>query len=111
MVVQGLAPSFWCAFSDSMGRRPIMIATFVVYLAANIGLAFVKNFAGFMVLRGVQAAGSAATISIGTSLCFEESSRRLIANRRWRYWRYYNTSGTWWTRWRFWRKFVLPLLL
>ena len=39
--------------------------TFIVYLAANIGLAFSNNFVILMVFRGIQAAGSAATISVG----------------------------------------------
>jgi MFS family permease len=38
----------------------------VVYLVANVGLAFSNNFAALMVFRGIQAAGSAATISVGT---------------------------------------------
>jgi hypothetical protein len=38
----------------------------VVYLVANVGLAFSNNFAALMVLRGIQAAGSAATISVGS---------------------------------------------
>jgi MFS family permease len=39
--------------------------TFIVYLAANIGLAFSNNFFTLIVFRGIQAAGSAATISVG----------------------------------------------
>jgi len=38
----------------------------VVYLVANVGLTFSNNFAALMVFRGIQAAGSAATISVGT---------------------------------------------
>jgi hypothetical protein len=65
MVVQGIAPSFWGPFSDTLGRRPIFVGTFVTYLIANVGLALSKDFATLMVFRGIQAAGSAATISIG----------------------------------------------
>ena len=67
MIVQGLAPSFWGSLSDSLGRRPIFIGTFVVYILSNIALGASKNFAQLMVFRAVQAAGSAATISIGRS--------------------------------------------
>jgi MFS family permease len=67
MVVQGIAPSFWGPFSDTIGRRSVFVGTFIVYLIANIGLAFSNNFAMLMVFRGIQAAGSAATISIGKS--------------------------------------------
>ena len=68
MAVQGIAPSFWGPLSDTIGRRLIFMATFVVYILSNIGLALTNKFAALMVLRGVQAAGSAATISIGTVL-------------------------------------------
>ncbi|KAK0121873.1 hypothetical protein ONS95_010152 [Cadophora gregata] len=68
MVVQGLAPSFWGPLSDTQGRRITFIGTFVVYLLANVGLAFSNSFASLMVFRGIQAAGSAATISIGAGV-------------------------------------------
>ncbi|KAK4187908.1 major facilitator superfamily domain-containing protein [Podospora australis] len=68
MVVQGLAPSFWGPLSDTRGRRITFIGTFAVYLIANIGLAFSKNFAMLMVFRAIQAAGSAATISVGAGV-------------------------------------------
>ncbi|CAL3969600.1 unnamed protein product, partial [Diplocarpon coronariae] len=39
--------------------------TFTVYLVANVGLAFSDNLTTLMVFRAMQAAGSAATISVG----------------------------------------------
>lgn len=39
----------------------------IVYLVANIGIAFSTNFAALMVLRGLQSAGSAATVSLSES--------------------------------------------
>ncbi|KAM7202190.1 Major facilitator superfamily domain containing protein [Rhypophila sp. PSN 637] len=68
MVVQGLAPSFWGPLSDTRGRRLTFMGTFTVYLMANIGLAFSKDFASLMVFRAIQAAGSAATISVGAGV-------------------------------------------
>jgi MFS family permease len=65
MIVQGLAPSFWGSFSDVLGRRVIFIGTFLVYMIANIALGVSTNYAQLMVFRALQAAGSAATISIG----------------------------------------------
>lgn len=65
MAVQAFAPSFWGPLSDTCGRRVTFIGTFIVFLVANIGLAFSKNFATLMVFRAIQAAGSAATISVG----------------------------------------------
>ncbi|KXG50208.1 Major facilitator superfamily domain, general substrate transporter [Penicillium griseofulvum] len=68
MIVQGLAPSFWGSFSDVVGRRVIFICTFAVYIISNIALAVSTNYAELMVFRGLQAAGSAATISIGAGV-------------------------------------------
>lgn len=66
MIVQGLAPSFWGSFSDVIGRRGIFIGTFIVYIISNIALAVSTNYAQLMAFRALQAAGSAATISIGS---------------------------------------------
>ncbi|KAH6680286.1 major facilitator superfamily domain-containing protein [Halenospora varia] len=64
MIIQALAPSVWGPLSDIKGRRIALIGTMIVYLVANIGLAFSTNFAALMVLRGLQSAGSAATVSL-----------------------------------------------
>ncbi|KAK1752786.1 major facilitator superfamily domain-containing protein [Echria macrotheca] len=68
MAVQGLAPSFWGPISDTRGRRVTFIGTLSVYLVANIGLACSRDFATLMVFRAIQAAGSAATISVGAGV-------------------------------------------
>ncbi|KFZ06236.1 hypothetical protein V501_07604 [Pseudogymnoascus sp. VKM F-4519 (FW-2642)] len=68
MVAQAFAPSFWGPLSDTQGRRITFIGTFGVYIIANLGLALSTGFVPLMVLRAMQAAGSAATISIGQGL-------------------------------------------
>ncbi|KAF8866836.1 MFS general substrate transporter [Acephala macrosclerotiorum] len=68
MIVQGLAPSFWGPLSDTKGRRITFIGTFAVYLIACFGLAFSNDFVSLMIFRAVQAAGSAATISVGAGV-------------------------------------------
>ncbi|CAI7645964.1 unnamed protein product [Penicillium pancosmium] len=68
MIVQGIAPSFWGSFSDVIGRRSIFIGTFIVYMISNIALGVSKNYAQLMAFRAIQAAGSAATISIGAGV-------------------------------------------
>lgn len=84
MIIQGIAPSFWGPYSDTIGRRPVFVATFITYLIANVGLAFSNNFATLMVFRGIQAAGSAATISIGK---FSQAIlQRFIVNANIRCW-------------------------
>ena len=49
------------------GSRPYAYIEVLLYLIANIGLAFSNSFVALMVFRGIQAAGSAATISVGKS--------------------------------------------
>lgn len=68
MVVQGIAPSLFGAFSDTYGRRLTFTASLVIYTAANLALAFTSSFPMLLVMRGVQAAGSAATISISAGV-------------------------------------------
>lgn len=68
LIVQGFTPVIWGAFSDALGRRPIYIASFAVYILSNIVLSFSPNFAVLMIFRGIQAAGSASTVSIGNGV-------------------------------------------
>jgi MFS family permease len=92
MIVQGLAPSFWGSFSDAIGRRAIFIGTFVVYIIANIALGVSNNYGELMAFRALQAAGSAATISIGNF--FPCCLPYILVNhcRCWRDWRHYHIS-------------------
>ncbi|EEA20324.1 hypothetical protein TMatcc_000310 [Talaromyces marneffei ATCC 18224] len=68
MVVQGIAPSLFGTFSDTCGRRLTFVISLTIYTAANLALAFTSSYPMLMVLRGVQAAGSAATISISAGV-------------------------------------------
>ena len=64
MVVSGLAPAILGDVADKIGRRPVYLGTLSVYLMANIGLALQKKYAGLLVLRMIQSAGSSASISL-----------------------------------------------
>ncbi|KAH8742478.1 major facilitator superfamily domain-containing protein [Diaporthe sp. PMI_573] len=63
-----ISPLFWGSLSDTVGRRPIYIASFTVYIISNIALSFSPNFAVLLIFRGLQAAGSASTVSIGNGV-------------------------------------------
>lgn len=65
MIFQGLAPSVMGTFSDASGRRPAYILAFLIYTAANIGLALQDSYAALLVLRCVQSAGSSGAVSFG----------------------------------------------
>ncbi|OAG03369.1 MFS general substrate transporter [Paraphaeosphaeria sporulosa] len=63
-----ISPLFWGSLSDTLGRRPIYIYSFLTYIIANIGLSFSPNFALLLIFRGLQSAGSASTVSIGNGV-------------------------------------------
>ncbi|RCI01913.1 hypothetical protein CU098_006809 [Rhizopus stolonifer] len=65
MVFQGISPSFWGTVADSVGRRPVFLATFLIYIAACVGLASANNFATLVTLRMLQSFGSSSAIAVG----------------------------------------------
>ncbi|KAI0192664.1 major facilitator superfamily domain-containing protein [Xylaria flabelliformis] len=67
-IAHGISPVFWGALADTIGRRPIYIASFAVYIISNIVLSFSPNYAVLLVFRGLQSAGSASTVSIGNGV-------------------------------------------
>lgn len=64
MIFQGIAPSFTSAISDDYGRRPAYILGFLVFMIANLGLALNNSYAGLLVLRCVQSAGSSGLVTL-----------------------------------------------
>ncbi|GAA5986152.1 hypothetical protein JCM11641_004728 [Rhodosporidiobolus odoratus] len=66
MIFQGISPSFFGAICDVLGRRPVYIITFIIYLGACAGLANTHSYGLLVVLRCIQAAGSASVIAIGS---------------------------------------------
>lgn len=61
---------FWGTIADRVGRRPIFLACMTVLALSCVGLALVptSDYWLLMVLRCVQAAGSASTIALGESV-------------------------------------------
>ncbi|KAH8591353.1 major facilitator superfamily domain-containing protein [Bisporella sp. PMI_857] len=68
VVVHGIAPFLSTPLSERWGRRPILIAAMLVFSGANIGLVFVKNLAGFFLLRALQSLGAAPLPLIGAAI-------------------------------------------
>ncbi|KAK1758919.1 major facilitator superfamily domain-containing protein [Echria macrotheca] len=64
MIFQGITPMFIGGFADTAGRRPAYAFCFIVYIAANIGLALSKNYASLLVIRCLQSAGSSTTVAL-----------------------------------------------
>ncbi|ODN72868.1 hypothetical protein L202_08295 [Cryptococcus amylolentus CBS 6039] len=67
LIFQAITPSIFGSMSDSFGRRPLYIATLIVYLCANIGLAVMPTSAYWLllILRALQSTGGSAVVSIG----------------------------------------------
>ncbi|KAG6866038.1 hypothetical protein C0991_009135, partial [Blastosporella zonata] len=70
IVMQGLAPMVWGPVSDIRGRRPIFLACLFILSLTCVGLALVPVSAYWllMLLRCIQAAGSASTIALGAGV-------------------------------------------
>ena len=69
MAVSGIIPSLLGATADRVGRRPIYIFSFTVYLAANIALALQHSFPALLLLRMLQSVGSSG-IHFAASFAF-----------------------------------------
>ncbi|KAI4124108.1 MAG: hypothetical protein LQ338_004980 [Usnochroma carphineum] len=61
LVCQGIVPFIVGDAADTIGRRPVYIAAFVIYLAANIGLALQDTFPALLVLRVLQSSGASGS--------------------------------------------------
>ncbi|KAH9889618.1 major facilitator superfamily transporter [Xylariomycetidae sp. FL2044] len=84
VVFQGIAPSFWSPLSDSYGRRPVYLATFVVYTLASLGLAISdRSYPALLILRAMQSVGGSAVLSLSyavvSDVCVHSERGRLIA--------------------------------
>ncbi|TRX93841.1 hypothetical protein FHL15_005223 [Xylaria flabelliformis] len=65
VVLQGIAPSFFSPLSDTLGRRPVFLLTFTIYLLAGIGLvANTNSYVALILLRGLQSIGGSAVLSL-----------------------------------------------
>lgn len=65
MIFQAVSPSFWSSMADTRGRRPVYLATLLVYVLACIGLAMVTNYPMLLAFRMLQAFGASSVIAIG----------------------------------------------
>ena len=67
-IIQGIAPAFVADMADRSGRKPMYVFCFVVFTAANIGLALQNSFTALLVLRMLQAAGSSGTVALANGV-------------------------------------------
>jgi MFS family permease len=74
-IFQGLAPTFSASIADAYGRRPILLVSILIYVAACIGIARTNAFWLLVVLRCVQAAGVAPVIAISSGIAADVCTR------------------------------------
>ncbi|MCJ1277235.1 hypothetical protein MMC21_005045 [Puttea exsequens] len=74
MIFQGLAPTIFGDLADMTGRRPTYVLGFVIYIAANIGLALQDNYVALLVLRCLQSTGSSGTVALGNAVVADIAS-------------------------------------
>jgi MFS family permease len=73
---QAVSPVFWGTLSDIIGRRPVFIMCFIVFIGSCIGLALAQSYWTFFALRIVQAGGIAATVAINSGVVADVTSRK-----------------------------------
>ena len=78
MIVSGVAPTILGSIADQLGRRPVYLVMFFVFVLANVGLALQTSYPALLVLRMLQSAGGSATIGLGYGVVGDitESSER-----------------------------------
>ena len=72
---QGLSPSIMGGLADSLGRRPIILISVIVYCCACIGLACSQSYAQIIVLRCLQAAGISPVITVSSGVMGDITTR------------------------------------
>ncbi|MCJ1438604.1 hypothetical protein MMC27_007994 [Xylographa pallens] len=64
LVVQGIVPSLFGDMAETLGRRPVYLLAFSIYVLASVGLALQDSYPALIILRMVQSAGSSGTIAL-----------------------------------------------
>ncbi|ORX74479.1 MFS general substrate transporter [Linderina pennispora] len=63
--IQAVFPLLWSVFSDNFGRRFVYLGSLMVFIAGSAGCAGLKNLAGMIVCRIIQACGASAVQGSG----------------------------------------------
>lgn len=66
---------FLGSFADQTGRRPSYIICFIIYIAANIGLALQDNYAALIVLRCLQSSGISSSVALSAATVADVSTK------------------------------------
>ncbi|KGQ88168.1 hypothetical protein MEO_02976 [Candida albicans P94015] len=78
LIFQGIAPTISSNLADTFGRRPVILASIIVFCASCVAISQTNVYWLLAVLRCLQAAGIAAVISISSGVAGDVCTR---ANR------------------------------
>ena len=75
---------FWGTLSDSFGRRPVIIASLIIFLIGSVGSALAPSYGWLLFFRGLQGTSAGAGRIIGQALARDlfqgAQAQRLFAN-------------------------------
>ncbi|KAJ1648972.1 hypothetical protein IWQ61_009797, partial [Dispira simplex] len=70
LVGMAVAPIVWGTVSDTSGRRPVYIVSFIIYIGACIGNAMANSIELLLAMRLIQSLGSSSVMAVGAgSIC------------------------------------------
>ncbi|TVY68622.1 Itaconate transport protein [Lachnellula suecica] len=65
IIFQAIAPLLFATASDTVGRRPIYLATYALYTVASLGLALNRSsYPALLILRALQSLGASAVLAV-----------------------------------------------
>ncbi|KAI0406749.1 major facilitator superfamily domain-containing protein [Xylaria palmicola] len=71
IAILGVAPMFWGPLADRFGRRPVLLVSLVVSLAANVGCAKSPSYSAMAVARAFSAFAISPAAAIGSGMVQE----------------------------------------
>ena len=65
VIIQGVAPAVFSELAETLGRRPVYLIAFAVFISSSICLALQDNYPALLVFRMIQSLGSSVCSSMG----------------------------------------------
>jgi len=74
ILVQGIAPTFFTQLAEKLGRRPVYLLTFSIFVLSSLALSLQHSYVALLVLRMVQSLGASVSTSIGYAVIADVST-------------------------------------
>lgn len=75
-VFQGLSPSIMGNLADTLGRRPVILTSVLIYFVACLGIASCNSYSQLIGLRCLQAAGISPVIAVNSGMMGDVTTRK-----------------------------------